>query len=184
MAFRPKSVFETIMYEYAKLIADRAIDERDSSAPAARNGAAYWSFVAHTFRRLNAGQMAPSAVLRENKLLMRAGAVCAYCDAAEQLQWEHIIPISRGGPDNIDNMVLACAACNRSKSARNPLEWYAARGLGRRDVPRLVMGKLLKVVLEEHRLRGTDQASEFPEGQELHLTGVCLVFEKTRGMPT
>ena len=182
MAVKLKSVFETVMYEYAKLIADRAIAERAAVAPALRQGRSYWSFVHHCFRRLAGGAMSPSTVLRENKLLVTSVGQCAYCGAVGvALHWEHIIPDSRNGPDMIDNLVLSCAKCNLEKGTRNPLEWYAARGLDRSAVPRLVMGKLLKVVLEEHRARGTDSLPEFPVGAGLHLANVCLVFDFPRG---
>ncbi|MDP1650509.1 MAG: HNH endonuclease [Rubrivivax sp.] len=177
MAVKLVNVFETIMYEYAKLIADRAIEERETVAPAARESKDYWSFVWHTFRKLCDGKITTSAVLRENKLLVAAGNRCAYCGATELLQWEHIVPTSRNGPNTIDNMVLSCSKCNREKAARNPIEWYNAKKLHRKHIPRLVMGKLLKVVLEEHRRRGTDSASDYPEGEGLHLYNVCLVFD-------
>lgn len=171
------SVFETIMYEYAKLIADRAIEERTSPVPATREGSGYWAFVAYTFRRLCSEEIAPSDVVRENQILVAEGHRCAYCGSVDRLQWEHIVPTSRGGPNTIDNMVLACAPCNRDKAARNPIEWYEARGLHRKGVPRLVMGKLLKLVLEEHRRQGTLVAASYPHGKGLHLGNVCLVFD-------
>ncbi|MBN8509946.1 MAG: HNH endonuclease [Burkholderiales bacterium] len=177
MAVKLANVFETIMYEYAKLIADRAVEDRESLAPAERESKEYWSFVWHTFRKLSTGRITISAILRENKLLVEAGNRCAYCGAFDALQWEHIIPASRNGPSTIDNMVLSCPKCNREKAARNPIEWYDARGLHRKHIPRLVMGKLLKVVLEEHRSRGTDSANEYPRGAGLHLHNVCLVFD-------
>lgn len=177
MAVVLRNVFETIMYEYAKLIADRAIEKRGSLSPAAREGAEYWAFVSSTFPKLKAGAISPSAVVRENQRLVKDANTCAYCNASQGLQWEHIIPISRGGPNTIDNLVLACAACNREKAACNPLEWYAARRLDRKHIPRLVMGKLLKVVLQEHRSRGTDGAAEYPQGRGLHLGEVCRVFD-------
>ena len=39
------------------------------------------------------------------------------------------------------------------------------------------MGKLLKVVLEEHRGQCTLEAIEFPGGKGLNLYNVCLVFD-------
>lgn len=36
---------------------------------------------------------------------------------------EHQVPISRGGPDKISNLVLACAPCNTSKNARTVSEY-------------------------------------------------------------
>lgn len=50
------------------------------------------------------------------KLVKRDGErACAYC--GKPLGWdnatiEHVIPVSRGGPDRIDNMVIACRVCN------------------------------------------------------------------------
>jgi len=118
-----------------------------------------------------------STVLRENKLLVDDGHVCAYCGSAGPLHWEHLIPRSRGGADTIDNLVYSCAACNLQKGALNPLEWYAKRGLDAGHLPRLVMGKFLKLVLEEHRLRGTLAENEFPPGEPLTVLGVSRVFE-------
>ena len=178
MAVQLANVFETLMYEYAKLIADRAIDHRSAVEPAARTGAGYWSFVSRTFKKLASGEIAASTILRENKLLVAQGQRCAYCDASQSLQWEHIVPRSRGGPDTIDNLVISCAKCNRDKGARNPVEWYFDRGLDRKCVPRIVMGKLVKIVLDEHVKRGSLHATEYPAGEGLHFSNVCLVFDR------
>lgn len=183
MAVHLTSVFETLMYEYAKLIADRAVDERDSVAPAARVGSGYWSFVSRTFKKLSQGEIAASAILRENKLLVSLGQECAYCEATGRLQWEHIVPLSRGGPDTIDNLVLSCATCNRDKGTRNPVEWYFEQGLDRKNVPRIVMGKLVKLALEEHLRRGSLLATEYPAGEGLHFSKVCLVFDQPIDKP-
>lgn len=184
MAVHLASVFETLMYEYAKLIADRAVEERNAVAPAARVGNSYWSFVSRTFKKLSQGELAASAILRENKLLVSQGQKCAYCEATQGLQWEHIVPLSRGGPDTIDNLVLSCAKCNREKGARNPIEWYFARGLDRKYVPRIVMGKLVKLALDEHQKRGSLRATEYPVGEGLHLSKVCLVFDRPIDEPS
>ena len=34
--------------------------------------------------------------------------------------WDHLIPRSRGGPDDIDNLVCSCWVCNRIKQHWNP----------------------------------------------------------------
>jgi hypothetical protein len=51
----------------------------------------------------------------------RAGHRCEYCRAPEAIfnfpfEVEHIIPVSKGGSDNTDNLALACRACNLRKS--------------------------------------------------------------------
>ena len=171
------------MYEYAKLIADQAVEDRTALAPAERTTRDYWSFVALTFKKLKDGRILASSILRENKKLVQSGGLCAYCGTTGSLQWEHIIPKSRGGPDTIDNMVLSCPKCNREKAARNPIEWYDSKTVHRKHISRIVMGKLLKVVLEEHRRQNTLEASEFPSGKGLHLYNVCLIFDNNVNEP-
>ena len=51
---------------------------------------------------------------------------CQYCGGEtndHRLEWEHMIPKSRGGSDSIKNATLACATCNRDKGNRTPAEW-------------------------------------------------------------
>ena len=50
--------------------------------------------------------------------------LCAYCfKPAVPPHMDHVVPISRGGPDDPTNKVMSCAACNLSKGARLPSEW-------------------------------------------------------------
>lgn len=59
----------------------------------------------------------------------RFGYVCRYCgDERGPFDCDHVIPVSRGGLSEPDNLVPACQRCNRSKGARTPREWEAARG--------------------------------------------------------
>ena len=39
--------------------------------------------------------------------------------------WDHVIPLSRGGPDTKENRVLACLRCNSIKGNMMPDEWAA-----------------------------------------------------------
>ena len=183
MPIKLASVLEALCYEYAKLIADAAVGGRTRSAPHSRQGREYWSFATMTFRKLVAGDISPSSLLRENKLLISNEQQCEYCGARGPLQWEHLIPKSRGGPDTIDNLILSCATCNLQKGTLNPIDWYHKRGMDRRHVPRLVMGKCLKLIWEEHRRRGTLRDSEFPAGQGLSTARLFKVFEMSDVVP-
>jgi 5-methylcytosine-specific restriction endonuclease McrA len=42
---------------------------------------------------------------------------------------DHYIPLSRGGTNNPDNIVLACPFCNTSRKDRLPNEWKGANRL-------------------------------------------------------
>ena len=42
---------------------------------------------------------------------------CANCGSREKLEYDHIIPISKGGSTTTRNIELLCEKCNRSKGA-------------------------------------------------------------------
>jgi 5-methylcytosine-specific restriction endonuclease McrA len=50
---------------------------------------------------------------------------CYYCGASLKKEYhvDHVRPLTRGGRNSIDNLVLACAHCNLTKSDRLPHEW-------------------------------------------------------------
>jgi|SRR3954463_5375305 len=53
---------------------------------------------------------------------------CYYCHkklGKERKSWvaEHVIPLSRGGSNSIDNIVIACIPCNLRKGSKLPHEW-------------------------------------------------------------
>lgn len=52
------------------------------------------------------------------KLLAKQGFKCAYCMCdlhGKRMNVEHIIPISRGGGNDSNNLVAACSNCNKNK---------------------------------------------------------------------
>lgn len=62
-------------------------------------------------------------------LLDKYGHTCQYCGGESGdsiLEWEHIIPKSRGGSDSVKNATLACRSCNMEKNNRTPREWAEA----------------------------------------------------------
>ena len=65
------------------------------------------------------------------ELKRRDGNSCGYCGIAwPQLEYhvDHIIPASRGGGDELDNLVLACEFCNMAKHDHDVLvflRWFS-----------------------------------------------------------
>ncbi len=47
---------------------------------------------------------------------------CQYCGTTSHLTVDHVLPRSRGGASDWENIVTACAPCNRRKGNRTPVE--------------------------------------------------------------
>lgn len=66
------------------------------------------------------------------RLLARFRHRCAYCtrplgpqgkDSGLSLQWDHVVPLSRGGANSVANLAPSCRDCNMEKSAKFLTEW-------------------------------------------------------------
>jgi 5-methylcytosine-specific restriction endonuclease McrA len=61
--------------------------------------------------------------LSRKNILRRDGFRCQYCGSLHsQLTVDHIIPKSRGGLDQWENLTAACVGCNNKKGNRTPEE--------------------------------------------------------------
>ena len=58
-------------------------------------------------------------------LLEEQGRRCFYCgvDLEDGYHVEHMTPLSRGGADSIDNIVIACETCNKRKGTKTAEEF-------------------------------------------------------------
>jgi hypothetical protein len=57
----------------------------------------------------------------QQHIRQQAQNLCEYCHASELWQYvrftvDHIVPLSQGGTDDLENLCLACFHCNRRKS--------------------------------------------------------------------
>lgn len=68
-------------------------------------------------RRRQFGSVRESVILA---LMERDGYKCNKCGTLDNLQVDHIIPLSRGGTDDHDNLQFLCRRCNLSKRDRMP----------------------------------------------------------------
>lgn len=64
--------------------------------------------------------------------------ICHWCgeDCVDDFHVDHFYPLSKGGKHSEENLVIACADCNRRKSAKDPNEFrleIAARMLESRE---------------------------------------------------
>lgn len=52
---------------------------------------------------------------------------CFYCAEKPQEQWDHYVPICRGGEHIPENLRPSCEACNRAKHMADPEVWLSQR---------------------------------------------------------
>ncbi len=69
----------------------------------------------------------PRSVVRltRKNLMLRDNYQCQYCTKAlpvRDLNIDHVLPRSRGGPDSWENLVTSCKRCNLAKSWKTPGE--------------------------------------------------------------
>lgn len=70
---------------------------------------------------------------RIHRLADRDGWSCRYCGVEVSCRCDdpnecpgvadHVLPLSRGGPDEDHNLVVACWPCNSDKGDKTPSEW-------------------------------------------------------------
>lgn len=58
---------------------------------------------------------------QRNQLINKYGAICFYCEIAftsmKEITFDHFIPRSKGGLDDLENLRLAHLHCNRLKGS-------------------------------------------------------------------
>jgi len=72
-------------------------------------------FVTSTELNSNRRELIPEAVRSE--VWNRDDGQCVKCGSNENLEFDHIIPVSKGGANTVRNIQLLCEKCNRGKGA-------------------------------------------------------------------
>jgi 5-methylcytosine-specific restriction endonuclease McrA len=65
------------------------------------------------------------------RMALSAGTqFCVYCGESDsrRLQYDHIMPLARGGAHTLDNLQLACSLCNTRKGKLTNDEFLAVLG--------------------------------------------------------
>lgn len=59
-----------------------------------------------------------------SQIFERDDYTCQYCgDRGVHLHCDHIVPVSRGGSNDISNLATSCQRCNQSKGCKTIEEW-------------------------------------------------------------
>ena len=63
------------------------------------------------------GEIKREPISEEVRIMVwrRDGGVCVKCGSRENLEYDHIVPISKGGSNTARNIELLCEKCNREK---------------------------------------------------------------------
>lgn len=73
--------------------------------------------------RSSAGLTVAGYTVHRELLMERDGGVCVYCGAKVNLVIDHLIPVSKGGDDEPENLAISCKPCNASKAGMLLEEW-------------------------------------------------------------
>jgi len=70
------------------------------------------------FNERKSGEKTREPIPKEvmNQVWNRDGGKCVLCGSQENLEFDHIIPVSKGGATTYRNLQLLCQKCNRTKS--------------------------------------------------------------------
>lgn len=157
-----KTIRDLIFWEYAKLISDSA-----------GIGRKQYPFIMMKFKELQEGTISWSGVLRED--LKIDHSKCIYCGIEENFSNDHIVPKRECHFAEIHNIVIACRSCNSSKGDKDLIEWY---GLEKSyEIPRIVMGKYLKMLYVCHECRDTLFRDDLNADGKINLLDLGYIFK-------
>jgi hypothetical protein len=173
-AFEPphavKTVRELIFWEYSHLIAKAAGFDKN------------YRFIMSRYQKLKKGEMEMSGLVRDDRKMLECKHCCIYCGSVEHLSLDHIIPLSKGGPDIISNQVYACQSCNSSKGEKDIFYWY---GLERKEeIPPMVLSKYLKLVYDFHEARGSLDNTDINQNGKLDVMDLSIFQQRDKSAPS
>jgi hypothetical protein len=98
----------------------------------------------------------------QNAVYEKYGFKCFYCGTTEKTtyQVEHRLPRSKGGTDDLENLVVACVKCNYEKMDSVSEEWknvglYTSKKTGRQKVymkPELEIAARIGITPEAYKV--------------------------------
>lgn len=97
------------------------------------------------------------------EVFKRDSFICQYCGAhppSAVLHVDHIDPVSKGGTNDLDNLVTACESCNQGKSDRLLS-----------DIPQSLQDKAAQIVEREEQIKGYQRAMD---AKRLRIEDECM----------
>lgn len=79
-------------------------------------------------KRNNGGVITPGLKAKLFEAQKKSCVCCKKQFNISSLHMDHIIPISKGGPNEDKNIQLLCQPCNQSKHAKHPIDFMQERG--------------------------------------------------------
>lgn len=83
---------------------------------------------AKAFKAYKEGRWNIHDLLENNLAKIQCNNYCWYCGKEvepSKLTKDHIFPRSKGGDNDMDNIIMVCKSCNSSKGDMDLFEWYA-----------------------------------------------------------
>lgn len=162
-----RTIEDLIYWEYSILISYVA------------KGKKIYPFVTDRWKKFKSGEITIGDTTRDILFqIKQEWNKCVYCGSNVDLSFDHIIPISRGGPDNAENQVLSCRSCNSSKGDKDPFEWY---GINKKEeIPLLVRSKYFKLLLQFHKKENTLDSNDLNGDGILNVLDFGFIFKKNK----
>lgn len=123
-----ESILEQMRYRYASDTEFRERRNRYNLSWARQNVEAFKA-IQHRHRSSKRSASGSHTQIDLTKMLETQLGCCFYCEAGirHSYQIDHMVPLSRGGSNGIDNLCCTCRSCNTSKGAKTVEEFVRYR---------------------------------------------------------
>jgi len=156
------TVKEVLLWEYARLMAEKALGDRNN-----------WRITLHHFEKLKSDKKRWAAILKEEVRVDPNR--CIYCASGEDLTVTYIVPKSMCPLAQMHNTVRTCKKCNYSKGDKDLIEWRVFEGHDK--IPRGAMERYLKIVYLCHECNGTSDECALDESGKHDLVYLGYVLQ-------
>ena len=110
------SLFEGELYQFCKIVYNEFVDELFAESFETSLDSSYEEFT-NDWNDSPSGRIAISSNVKR-EVWRRDQGHCARCGSRENLEYDHIIPVGKGGSNTARNIELLCQECNRKKSGK------------------------------------------------------------------